>query len=310
MKPWLLLLLFLLLPAAHADILDIFTGSTVYELDNVAYVENTFRPDTTQTAAGHITFWGDIVGYKNMVRVGNQDYICGPVDESVIYLYGVDHDIKGKRWFNYNVDYLRSTPTIEYNSTHVTVSIAVDLKYHHSKLTQLPNGRKKIKKTFYTEQHTFSLVDTLPAQYPAGDNVTVELHYYNNSIQPKTISGINPSDLYQKIEFKYKNESLTYRNFRYQLEYNDKLVPFCNATQHNAFDANNNKHIYAFNDAVWIPGQLNLSDLQVIAYTPYNSTDADINVTEHTDLENKIPLITILSVLLPIFCIVVIAKKV
>lgn len=300
-----LLLLVMCTPIAScnmSDMLDIFTpAGQVDDITDLVYVESLYKPDLSTEKVGHIIFRGDILGFKDVVKHNNTFY--SGHNPEIIYLYSIDHDIEGKRWFNYNVDTLTSTETITYNRTHAIVTVNVFFKYHHSKLKSLPNGRKKIQKTYYTEQQTFTMVEQLPCTFPQYDNVSIEAIYYNNSIQPKTLASVPDIGLYQKIVFSYKNESLVYRNYAYNVEYTDSGIPYGNITPIQRFDMNKNKAILSFKCTVWIPGVFDNECITVTAYSPYNSTISHVNTTEHTDLKTDIEWISIISVIMPILII-------
>lgn len=307
-----LLLLVMCTPIAScnmSDMLDIFTpAGQVDDITDLVYVESLYKPDLSTEKVGHIIFSGDILGFKDIVKYNNTLY--SGHNPEIIYLYSVNHDIEGKRWFNYNVDTLTSTETITYNSTHAIVTVKVYLLYHHSKLKSLPNGRKKIKKTYYTEQQIFTMVEALPTTFPQCENVSIEAIYYNNSIQPKTLVSVPDIGLNQKIVFSYKNESLVYRNYAYNVEYTDSGIPYGNITPIQRFDTNKNKAVLSFDNTVWIPGALDNENLTVTAYSPYNSTLAHINTTEHTKIKTDIEWITVISILLPVGIIILISTKI
>lgn len=307
-----LIMVLVFLPAvAGESILDIFIPkSQVFDLQDIQNITAGYKQNTKTIQKSHIVVSGDIVGYKNMIKKDEIFYVPEPLEDNVIFVCDINHIIKGKQYWNYNVDRLSSKKEYIVTDSVFKVILTVELKYHKSKRINV-NGKPRNKKTYYREVEKFEFIDSNPpAEYPRPQNNTVELLYYNNTIQPKTISRPNLLWPYTKIEYRYKNESILYRDYIYKVEYTEKNVPYGNLTLFKKWDYADNEKIYSFNDVAWIPGHLDKSNLSVIMNTPYNSTPAKINITEYPDITQDFPIWHILATILPIFCIALIMKVV
>lgn len=278
----LFLFLFFLVNCCTAEIssddanVTVFTLEMLWEMlnqtpkfDNVNYIFYNTEPlpDMFWQTKGHIKAWVDIVGYKRMFEHNGSLYYYGFPEESIDIRYGIDHTIKGEKWWNYNVDYLRAeTSELNIKDNVGVARIRVDMKYHKSKIETNPNtGRKRVKKTYYHETQYFSITDeNAPTRYiipPLNQsrvNITYNCNYFNPyyEIQVTTPPG--------SVGFRvsYGNESVTYYHINYIKKYTDKNYPYFSPIEVNAFEPTDNKIVRYFYDTVTIRAE-NLTKLDI-----------------------------------------------
>jgi hypothetical protein len=296
------------------EIIDALAGgNVVYELDDIVYAPAAFRPDNAPTCQGHVCYWGDILGYRNMVRVGDTFYISGLPEDSIIVMSGATHDIKGPEWLDYTVDKLEtSIASINTTDRVTTVTFKVYLQYHHSQLVCI--GEKcHVRKTYYEEEYYFTDTDcNTPLQYPSQGTYNASVRFYNNSIKPKTLIALDLAGLDTKVEYRYFDEKVTFRSHVYTVETSDKGVPYGNLTAWARWDpvARGQSILYYYN-AAWIPGNgFDPAGLNVNVSNPYNSTSAALNIIEYGDIKPDFPVFSIISVLLPVFFIAAVTVKI
>ena len=266
---------------------------TVTDLDDIVYVDEHYKPVIHWQQKGHITAWLDIAGYKHMVQLGNNYYIDTDPAACAIVLHGIDHDIKGNSWFNYNVDKLTAAITsIRYDpgNNEVTAELTVNLKYHKSRKICIGNGNPPkcpIKKTYYYETAVFTVTDSAPpAPLPPLNlqNISASAFTYNNTLYPKTIITVyTGTELVTGIIYKYHSESITYYKNVYRLDKTSKGVPFGRLVDANKWRQDNqNKAIFHLSSHAVVKGnELDKNATCVILVTPFNKYDVStINYTE------------------------------
>jgi len=267
--------------------------------------------DAVWYAGPNMLAWVDIVGFRNLSRINNTDYIYGDPVACVI----VESDVKDTLGWNDNVDWIDEQFSYNISNGNITVTNSITMLWHHSTETTTADGKKKTKKDYSFSYMTINDTEMLPLQYNyTAANTSTHLIFYNNSFSPKTIINVPGKEGLFYIEYFYDNTSITQKLMNAEIEKNPKGIEFINFSDTKKWDEPeaNISHIGAC--CVIKGANFTLEDLNISLRTPYRS----LNVTDYNLTINNvsagscvnlsiIPFIGVISLLL--FTLVVIIKQ-
>jgi len=216
--------------------------------------------------------WLDIVGFRNMSRINNTDYIYGDPVACVI----VESEVVDLLTWNDNVDWIDKEFSYNIsNNNNITVTMNVTMYWHHSTETTLPSGKKKIKKDYSYEFMT--LTDTergVPLQYVyTATNIPTFITFYNNTFSPKSVINVPGRSGLFYIEYSYNNETIKQNLMNAEIETNSKGIEFINFTDAKKWEDPEGNLSHLAGSCIIKGANFTLDDLNISLRTPYRSLD-------------------------------------
>ncbi len=244
MKVYLILIMSILIPiagAAQDNIFDVLNEQYITQISELPYSPG--NPTVEWRQQGHIRAWIDIVGFRNMTKVGQEYFIQGEPADAAMVQYGMDHDIKE------NFDSIAGTITHTQSGNNLIAQLTVVLKWHvwcRTKTSSWICGRP-------SETKVFQDVEISPKQYNIG-NHTIHITEYNNSVNPRT--EIKLSSSYDFINYTYNGNHINNYQKIAHVEKTAKGIYFANMSSANIWTAGTGS-LRQMNDRVIIPGTAN-----------------------------------------------------
>ena len=229
----------------------------------------------------HMMAWVDIVGYRNMSRIKNTDYINGNPVACVI----VESEVKDLLTWNDNVDWIEKEFSYNVSNGNITVTLDITMLWHHSTEITNPNGNKGVKKDYNYAYMTITDTENLPLEYvytPA--NTSTHLLFYNNTFSPKTIINVPENEGLYYIEYSYNNETIKQNLMNAEIETNPKGIEFINFSDAHRWDESEGNLSHMREGCIIKGANFTLEDLNISLRTPYRS----LNVTGYNLTVNNV----------------------
>ena len=230
----------------------------------------------------HMMAWVDIVGYRNMSRINNTDYIFGDPVACVI----VESEVKDLLAWNDNVDWIEKEFSYNVSDGNITVTLDITMLWHHSTEITHPNGNKGVKKDYHYAYMTLTDTERLPLQYAyTAANTSTHLIFYNNSFSPKSIINVPGKDGLFYIEYSYNNESIKQNLMSDEIETNLKGIEYINFSEVKRWDESTGNLSHIGSSCVIKGANFTLDDLNITLRTPYtagNTTKYNLTVNNVT----------------------------
>ena len=234
-------------------------------------------PAVSCVAGPHMLAWIDIVGFRNMSRINNIDYINGDPVNCVI----VESDVKDLLTWNDNVDWIHKNLSCFISGENITATLNITMLWHHSTKTILPNGKPKIKKDYSYAFMTITDTEKVPFEYVyTAASIPAFVTYYNNTFSPKSIINIPGKAGLFYIEYSYDNESIRQNLMNAGIETNSKGIEFVNFSDAKKWEDPEGNLSHLAGSCVIKGANFTLDDLNISLRTPYRSFDVtDYNFT-------------------------------
>jgi hypothetical protein len=238
----------------------------VATVDQLPYT--TVSPEINWQTNGNIKGWVDIVGWKNLTRVGDTFYTYGTLADTIIVdggSIGLQSGIK---------DSITNTYSFSQSGVKLTVSMTVILQWHIvtcDKKGCYVSGR-------FTDTATYQDTDTIPQLFVMPGNQSVLLkHYTGKPYHPNILvfDGISP--VITDIRATTNNGSMIHHTKIGILNYTEKNVPYIEIFGFNSWEYTGANHTISsfINEMVSDENFTSVSFL-----TPYGWVGA--NITEQT----------------------------
>ena len=225
--------------------------------------------------------WVDIVGYRNMSRINNTDYILGDPCSCVI----VESDVKDLLGWNDNVDWIDKQFSYHISNGNITVTFNITMLWHHSTEITLPSGKKKIKKDYSYAFMTITDTEKVPLEYVyTAASIPTYLIFYNNTFSPKTIINIPKKMGLFYIKYSYNNESIRQNLMNAEIETNPKGIEFINFTDAKKWEDPEGNLSHLAGSCIIKGANFTPDDLNISLRTPYRS----LNVTDYNLTINNV----------------------
>ncbi len=229
----------------------------------------------------HMVAWVDIVGYRNMSRINNTDYILGDPVGCVI----VESEVVDLLTWNDNLDWIDKQISYNISNGNITAILDVTMLWHHSTEITRPNGQKGVKKDYNYEYMTITDSERLPLQYNyTSANKQTTIIFYNNTFSPKTFIDVPGKDGLYYIEYSYSNETIRQNLMNAGIEKNQKGIEFINFTEVEKWEDPEGNLSHLAGSCVIKGANFTLEDLNISLKTPYSS----FNVTDHNLTINNV----------------------
>lgn len=234
-------------------------------------------PDAMWFTGPLMLAWVDIVGYRNLSRINNTDYIYGDPWSCVL----VESEVVDLLIWDDNVDWIDKQYSYHISDNNITVTLNITMLWHHSTETTLPSGKKKIKKDYSYSFMTINDTERLPLQYVyTATNIPTYLIFYNNSFSPKTIINIPKKNGLFYIEYTYDNETIKQNLMNAEIEKNSKGIEFINFSDAKKWDDPEGNLSHIAGSCIIKGANFTLENLNISLRTPYRSLDVtDYNLT-------------------------------
>jgi hypothetical protein len=228
-------------------------------------------PAAVWVSGPHMVAWVDIVGYRNMSRINNTDYIFGGPVDCVI----VESEVKDLLTWNDNVDWIKKEYSYNVSDGNITVTLDITMLWHHSTEITRPNGNRGVKKDYNYEYMTITDTETIPLEYNyTSANMPISILFYNNTFSPKTIINVPGKDGLFYIEYSYNNESIKQNLMNAEKEKNSKGIEFINFSDAKKWQDPTGNLSYLAGSCVIKGANFTIDDLNISLRTPYRSIDA------------------------------------
>ena len=228
-------------------------------------------PAAVWVSGPHMLAWVDIVGYRNMTRINNTDYILGDPVACVI----VESEVNDLLTWNDNVDWIKKEYSYNVSGDNITVTLDITMLWHHSTETTRPNGQKGVKKDYNYAYMTITDSEKIPLQYNyIAGNIPVSILFYNNTFSPKTIINVPGKDGLYYIEYSYNNESIKQNLMNAEIETNSKGIEFINFSDAKKWQDPTGNLSYLAGSCIIKGANFTLEDLNISLRTPYRSLNA------------------------------------
>ena len=235
-------------------------------------------PAVSWVSGPHMLAWVDIVGFRNMSRINNTDYILGAPVECVI----VESEVKNLLTWNDNVDWIDKQISYNVSDQNITVIMDITMMWHHSTEIKHLNDQKGVKKDYNYEYMTITDTERIPLEYNyTAAEIPTSIIFYNNSFSPKSIINVPGKDGLYYIDYSYNNESIRQNLMNAEIEKNPKGIEFINFSDAKKWqDPTGNLSHFA--DSCVIKGaNFTLEGVNISLRTPYrplNVTDYNLSI--------------------------------
>ncbi len=204
--------------------------------------------------------WIDLVGFRDMVQIGDTSYINKSPADNAIVQYKTFIRVNSRHF----LDHWDSTLHVYQDGDNVVahlVAVAV--------LVQISSDGYR---SYQNETRDFYDVERAPLLYPSIQSGSVNITEYNNSFNPKTVISLNIPGNISKITYRYGNETLTHYLSQGHVEQTAKGVYFLNLTKVDSWTANT-KTLQQLNNWVIIPNSSrpDYSQLSIDLSNPYET---------------------------------------
>jgi hypothetical protein len=266
-------------------------------------------PDAVLSANPNMLAWVDIVGFRNLSRINNTDYIYGDPVACVI----VESDVKDTLGWNDNVDWIDEQFSYNISNGNITVTNSITMLWHHSTETTTADGKKKIKKDYSYEFMTLTDTEKVPLQYIyTAANIPTFITFYNNTFSPKSIINVPGRSGLFHIEYSYNNETIKQNLMNGEIEKNSKGIEFINFSDAKKWDDPEGNLSHIAGSCIIKGANFTLENLNISLKTPYRSLDVtDYNLTIDNVSAGScvnpsiIPFIAVIGLLLSTFFIII-----
>lgn len=248
------------MPAAQANIFDDMNSSYFANVSFVTYDESLYVPDQAVQSSGNIKGWIDVVGFRDVVKMGGIDYINGSPSDKAMVQYA--------SWAVITVPICSSsiqnsmTKTISGSNTVASLSVKLVWESKHC-------GRSGCTCVEHTEFTTFSDSEPSPIQYPAPDCINLTIHEYSN----KKVIYFNKSKWITGYNLTTRNGSVSEIKAG-NLEHTSKDVPYVNFTAPQVI-TNLSGKMNRFGDGYMMEN----ASFSTQFYTPYYELNLSQNIT-------------------------------
>jgi hypothetical protein len=266
---FLLITVILFLPFASADtnfLDDMMNQKFVATVDQLPY--STVSPEINWQTNGNIKGWVDIVGWKNLTKVGNKYYTYGSIADTVISdggSVGIQPGIQ---------DTITNSYSFSQSGNQITASLTVVLKWH--KICSDDKGFYVCGR--FTDTATFQDTDTMPEQFiMPGNQSVIEKHYTGEPYHPNVLTFDGVSPVITDIHATTANGSMIHHVKIGILNYTEKNVPYIEIFDFDSWEYTGANHTISsfINEMVSDENFTSVSFL-----TPYGWVGA--NITEQT----------------------------
>jgi len=273
--PLLFFLFILFIPCVVADdnessilafLNDINNNTWDGSFDSLNY--DATKPSVVWVSSPHMAAWVDIVGYRNLSRIHNVDYIYGDPVACVL----VESEVKDLLGWNDNVDWIDKQYSYNVSNGNIAAIISITMRWHHSTEILHPNGNKGVDKDYYYSYLTITDTERLPLQYNyTSAHTPVSVLFYNNTFSPKSIITVPGSSGLYYITYLYKNEYLKQYLMNAEVEDNPKGIEYINFTDKHTWDESAGNLSHLGSRCVISGANFTLDNLSVSLHTPYRA---------------------------------------
>ena len=280
-----------------SDFLDMFFSKEWNEDFNSLNYKATC-PEVVWSADSKLSAWVDIVGYKNMSRINNTDYIYGDPVDCVI----VEYEVKDLLQWNDNVDWIREDISYSLFDDNITVILDITMLWHHSTLKHTKTGKSYIKKDYSYAFMTINDIEKVPLQYNfSPTHIPTYLIFYNNTFSPKTIINVPEKEGLFYVEYSYNNETIKQNLMNAEIEKNPKGIEFINFTFVKNWNSPDNNLSHIGDSCIITGANFTAKNLNITLRTPYKTFD----VTNYNVTINNVSASSCMSSSLIPFCFII-----
>lgn len=225
-----------------------------------------YFPDVDWQESGHVKSWIDIVGFREMIRENDTDFVPGNASDFAILQYDAKANVPGV------VTKLLKSVQVLQNGDNVIAVLNVDLSWKST----ICSG-KSCWEVPHHEEVQFHDSEKSPKTYPMNEPLNVTVAFYNNSYSPKAVvnAGRNNQTLSEK--YIYSGEQIEHYSKKGYVSMTDKGVKYVTYYPSDIWKNGNETLFSRMDDSVVInTANFNLSDLIVNAVDPYSRTESSI----------------------------------
>lgn len=206
---------------------------------------NSMKPDKVTQTSGHVTGWVDIVGFKNMSEVYDEQYLPTDPASNAIVLYDFSPIIPMHanivEWKTEQSVYMEGNVTV----AQVDVWLTYEVRIKEKETTADGKTRTRIRYVKKPPEHQVFYDYEIPPQiyHTELTNKTIDVYVFNNTFSPKVVFNIPNYKFLTKSTVTYKDESITHYTLSAIRDTTNKSVTFANFTNSNRWvqsDENDN----------------------------------------------------------------------
>jgi hypothetical protein len=289
-----ILCILFLIPTALAADKGIFYIQDEKFIDNINELpDSAGNPDKHVQTSGNIEAWVDIVGFKDVVKENETDYVPGnPADYAIVqYDARVLNPMRSRVLQYYtgacywcSVDSIAKRIKISQHGNQTIANLLVTLHWHET--IENSGGSQTFH---YTDTAVFQSSEVSPLIYELISELKVNLIQYNNSLYENigisiaNISGLN------KYTIQYEDNIATYQIKKAHVEQTAKGIYFANVTPAEFLDLKG-KNISRYGKITLLNGNLskmNLGDIKITGSNLYETKTVNSSQFNITRLEFK-----------------------
>lgn len=257
MRAWFVIFPFLfIMPAAATPFGDAIANFTNGSIQNTG----PYLPDVNWQESGHVRGWIDIVGFKDMIRENDTDFVPGNPSDFAIVRYDAEADVPG-----IVINLLKSVQVFKNGDTVVAV-LNVDLFWK-----SMICYDKSCWEVPHHEEVQFQDSEKSPKTYPMNEPLNVTVMFYNNSYSPKAVVNTGNNNWTLSEKYIYIGEQIEHFSKKGYVRTNEKGVKYVTYYPANIWKNGNETLFSRMDDSVVInTANFNLSNLTVTAVDPYN----------------------------------------
>jgi len=242
------------------------TGRTEQKAEDIQY-------SLQKTDSGLIAGGIKIIGFKDLINIDNFSYI--PDNKSILVKYDASAS-SSVNWWDAGVSSIEKTVNTKIDNGTAYAELDVTMEYY----TVSTNSKtKSITRNYYTTTATFT--DSCPApkvlQRPA--ETQGHITFYNNSITPHTLVFV-PSQGLTMIHFEYLGNYSEHTLMIGERSTGENGVQLTNFSTCEYWKGTMGYQ----GEALYIPGSVDQSKLNVTCYTPYEA----VKITKFQYTEKKL----------------------
>lgn len=221
-----------------------------------------YFPDVDWQESGYVRGWIDIVGFREMIRENDTDFVPDNASDFAIVQYDAKANVPGVV-----TNLLKSVQVLQ-NGNNVVAVLNVGLSWK-----SIICDDKSCWEVSHHEEVQFQDSEKSPKTYPMNESLNVTVAFYNNSYSPKAVVNAGRNNWTLSEKYIYSSGQIEHFSKKGYVSMNKKGVKYVTYYPANIWKNGNETLFSRMDDSVVInTANFNLSDLTVTAVDPYSRT--------------------------------------